>query len=98
MVVGSKKMAEFDDVAQDKLHIYDRGYDRPPEFASFAEYLTLRNGDVTIPQVPMIEPLAAEVRHFVACILDGVAPRTDAASGVRVVRMLAAAQASLDRG
>lgn len=96
VVVGSKKMVEFDDVAPDKLHIYDRGYDRPPEFASFAEYLTLRNGDVTIPRVPMVEPLAAELAHFVACIVDGVAPRTDAASGVRVVRMLAAAQASLD--
>ncbi|MBK9034481.1 MAG: Gfo/Idh/MocA family oxidoreductase [Myxococcales bacterium] len=98
VVVGSKKMVEFDDVAPDKLHIYDRGYDRPPEFASFAEYLTLRNGDVTIPQVPMAEPLVAEVRHFIACILDGETPRTDAASGVRVVRTLAAAHASLLAG
>ncbi len=98
VVVGSKKMIEFDDVAPDKLHIYDRGYDRPPEFASFAEYLTLRNGDVTIPQVPMVEPLAAEIRHFLDCIEHGATPRTDAASGVRVVRMLAAAQASLDQG
>lgn len=96
VVVGSKKMVEFDDVAPDKLHIYDRGYDRPPEFASFAEYLTLRNGDVTIPQIPMVEPLAAEIRHFLDCIERRATPRTDAASGVRVVRMLAAAQASLD--
>ncbi len=95
VVVGSKKMVEFDDVAPDKLHIYDRGYDRPPAFSSYAEYLTLRYGDVTIPRVPMVEPLAAEVAHFIACIVDGVAPRTDAASGVRVVRTLAAAQASL---
>lgn len=95
VLVGSKKMVEFDDVAADKLHIYDRGFDRPPDFASYAEYLTLRYGDVTIPQVPMVEPLAAELRHFVACIVDGTPPRTDAASGVRVVRTLAAAQASL---
>lgn len=96
VVVGAKKMVEFDDVAPDKLHIYDRGYDRPPEFASFAEYLTLRNGDVTIPRVPMIEPLAAEIRHFIDCIDRRATPRTDAASGLRVVRILAAAQASLD--
>ena len=96
VVVGAKKMVEFDDVAPDKLHIYDRGYDRPPAFASFAEYLTLRNGDVTIPQVPMVEPLVAEVAHFLDCIAGRAVPRTDAASGVRVVRMLAAAQASLD--
>ncbi|MEZ4401524.1 MAG: Gfo/Idh/MocA family oxidoreductase [Kofleriaceae bacterium] len=98
VVVGSKKMVEFDDVAPDKLHIYDRGYDRPPAFASFAEYLTLRNGDVTIPRVPMVEPLAAEIGHFLDCILDGAAPRTDAASGLRVVRTLAAADASLRTG
>lgn len=96
VVVGSKQMIEFDDVASDKLHIYDRGYDRPPEFASFAEYLTLRNGDVTIPRVAMVEPLAAEIRHFLDCIEQHATPRTDAASGLRVVRMLAAAQASLD--
>jgi predicted dehydrogenase len=96
-IVGSKKMVEFDDTETDKLRIYDRGYDRPPEFASFGEYLTIRNGDVHIPQVPMIEPLAAEARHFVECIRTGATPRTDLASGARVVAMLAAAQASLER-
>jgi predicted dehydrogenase len=95
-IVGSRKMVEFDDVARDKLHVHDRGYDRPPPFSSFAEYLTLRDGPITIPQVPMVEPLAAMAAHFVACIERREAPRTDAASGVRVVRLLAAAQASLD--
>ena len=97
-VVGSSKMAEFDDCDPEQLRIYDRGYDRPPEFVDFAEYLTLRNGDIYIPQVPMVEPLAAEARHFVACIRDGTPPRTDLAGGVRVVRLLAAAQTSLERG
>jgi predicted dehydrogenase len=97
-IVGSKKMAEFDDCAGEKVRIYDRGYDRPPEFATFAEYLTLRNGDIYIPQIPMTEPLAAEARHFVDCIQQGTVPRTDLASGMRVVRLLAAAQTSLERG
>jgi predicted dehydrogenase len=96
VVVGSKKMVEFDDTATDKLRLYDRGFDRPPDFASFAEYLTLRHGDVTIPALSMVEPLAAMARHFVDCITGAARPRTDADSGVRVVRMLAAAQASLD--
>ena len=97
VVVGSKKMVEFDDTAPDKLRLYDRGYDRPQDFASFAEYLTLRHGDVTIPALAMVEPLAAMARHFVDCITGAARPRTDAASGVRVVRMLAAAQASLEQ-
>jgi predicted dehydrogenase len=97
-VVGSKKMVEFDDCGPEKIRVYDRGYDRPPAFASFAEYLTLRNGDIFIPDVTMEEPLAVQVRHFLDCIDGGLQPRTDLASGLRVVRLLAAAQTSLERG
>ena len=97
VVVGARKMVEFDDTAPDKLRLYDRGYDRPQDFSSFAEYLTLRHGDVTIPALAMVEPLAAMARHFVDCVIGAARPRTDAASGLRVVRMLAAAQASLDQ-
>ncbi len=98
VVVGSAKMVEFDDMARDKLLVHDRGYERPPTFASFADYLILRDGPVTIPHVPMGEPLAIMVRHFLACIEARRSPLTDAASGLRVVRMLAATQAALERG
>jgi predicted dehydrogenase len=94
-LVCSQKMVEFDDVTQDKLRIYDRGYDRPPEFSDFAKYLTLRDGDVFIPKVPMDEPLRLELRHFLACIEGRTRPLSDLAHGVRVVRTLAAAQRSL---
>ena len=97
-VVGSRKMVEFDDCSSEKIRVYDRGYDRPPAFASFAEYLTLRNGDIFIPDVAMEEPLAVQVRHFLDCIEHGRQPRTDLASGLRVVRLLVAAQVSLERG
>lgn len=98
MIVGARKMAELDDTAAEKLRIYDRGYDRPPEFTDFAEYLTLRNGDIYVPQIAMVEPLAAMARHFVACVAGTAAPRTDLASGLRVTHLLAAAQTSLERG
>jgi predicted dehydrogenase len=97
-VVGSKKMVEFDDCGTEKIRVYDRGYDRPTAFSTFAEYLTLRNGDIFIPDVAMEEPLAVQVRHFVDCIEEGRQPRTDLASGLRVVRLLSAAQSSLERG
>ncbi len=93
--VGSQKMVQFDDVAPDKLRIYDKGYDRPPEFTEFAEYLALRDGDVHIPQLPMAEPLRMQLRHFVDCITTGKPPTTDLASGLRVVAVLEAAQKSL---
>lgn len=96
-VVGSKKMVVFDDVAPEKLRIYDKGYDRPPSFTQFDEYLTLRQGDVHIPHVTMTEPLAVECRHFIECIRSGAMPRTGPDSALRVVEVLAAAQRSLDQ-
>jgi predicted dehydrogenase len=97
-VVGSKKMVVFDDVAQEKLRIYDKGYDKPPSFERFDEYLTIRYGDVQIPHLSMAEPLGVECRHFIDCVREGTRPRTDLTSAARVVRVLAAAQESLDRG
>jgi predicted dehydrogenase len=94
-LVCSQKMVEFDDVAADKLRIYDKGYDRPPEFTEYGHYLTLRDGDVYIPQIRMMEPLGLQLAHFVDCIADGSRPLTDAASGVRITAVLAAAQRSL---
>ncbi len=95
-VVGSKKMVEFDDVHPvEKLRIYDKGYDRPPAFTEYAEYLSIRNGDIHIPQVSMAEPLELECRHFLDCLEGGRRPLTDGASALEVVRVLEAAQRSL---
>jgi predicted dehydrogenase len=94
-LVCSQKMAEFDDVAADKLRIYDKGYDPPPEFTEYAQYLTLRDGDVHIPQIAMQEPLRLQLQHFLDCIENGRKPENDLDSGVRVTRVLEAAQRSL---
>ncbi len=95
-LVCSRQMVEFDDVASEKLRIYDKGYDRPPAFTQYAEYLTLRQGDIHIPHVPMAEPLSLELAHFVDCVHNGTAPRSDGSGGLRIIRILAAAQASLE--
>lgn len=97
-VVCSKKMVVFDDTSVEKIRIYDKGYDRPPEFTEFGEYLTIRQGDVHIPRVQMEEPLANEWRHFLDCIRTGARPRSDLDSAARVVRVLSAAQRSLKQG
>lgn len=97
-LVGSRKMAEFDDVATDKLRIFDKGYDSPPAFTEFSQYLTIRDGEVHIPQIPMIEPLQAEILHFLDCIESGTSPRADVASAIRVTSILHAAQESMAQG
>ena len=96
-VVCSQKMVEFDDVSPEKLRIYDKGYDPPPNFTHFAEYLTLRNGDMHIPQLAMAEPLQVQLRHFIDCVNGFAAPVTDIRSGIRIIATLAAAQRSLQR-
>lgn len=97
-IVGSRKMVVFDDVATDKLRIFDKGYEKPPEFTDFGEYLTIRHGGVYIPHIKMVEPLALECAHFVDCVASGATPRTGLGSAMRVMHMLAAAQRSLDSG
>ncbi|HEY7953971.1 MAG TPA: Gfo/Idh/MocA family oxidoreductase [Polyangia bacterium] len=98
-VVGSKKMVELDDVhPTEKLRIYDKGYDRPPAFTQYGEYLTVRHGDIHIPKLDLAEPLALEVRHFLDCARTGAPPRSGGASGLAVVQVLAAAQRSLESG
>ncbi|HXE56799.1 MAG TPA: Gfo/Idh/MocA family oxidoreductase [Gemmatimonadales bacterium] len=98
-VVGSRQMAVFDDMAaREKLRIYDKGVDRPPEYRSYGEALTIREGDIFIPCLSNVEPLAAELHHFVQVVCGRQAPRSDAADGVRVVRVLEAASRSLAHG
>lgn len=94
-LVCSQKMAEFDDVATDKLRIYDKGYDRPPEFTEYAQYLTLRDGDVHIPQLAMSEPLRLQLQHFVDCIETGAEPESNLTRAIEVTKILEAAQQSL---
>jgi predicted dehydrogenase len=94
-VVGSKRMATFDDMAiEQKLTIYDKGFDRQA-FEGYGEYIA-RSGDVWSPQIPNDEPLRIECRHFVERVMKGPPPRSDGPAGLRVVRVLEALQRSLD--
>jgi len=98
-VVGARKMVVFDDMeAREKLRIYDKGVDRPTEYGSYGEALSVREGDIFIPKIPNVEPLVAELGHFVRVARGAEPPRASAEDGVRVVRVLAAATRSLAAG
>ena len=95
-VVGSQKMAVFDDVeSAEKVRIYDKAAEKA-EYESYGDAITLRFGDVVIPHVDMVEPLKVECQHFVECVREGKKPRSDGWDGLRVVRVLEAAQRSLE--
>lgn len=97
-VVGDQKMAVFDDMQpSEKLRIYDKGVTRK-KAVSYAQFYSIRQGDVSIPSIKMSEPLLAEEQHFINCIRDGSTPVTDGAEAMRVLRCLVAASESLAKG
>jgi predicted dehydrogenase len=98
-VVGSRQMAVFDDMQpREKLTIYDKGVNRPPEYRSYGESLTIREGDIFIPRLPNVEPLTVQFQHFIRVVRGEEKGRADHADGVRVVRVLDAATRSLAQG
>lgn len=99
-VVGSKKMAVFDDVnSTEKVRLYDKGVESSPAtYGSYGESISVRHGDVQIPYIKMVEPLRAECLHFVECVEKGARPLTDGRDGLRVLKVLEAAQRSLRGG
>jgi predicted dehydrogenase len=98
-VVGSKKMAVFDDTqSAEKIWIYDKGVDAKPDYNTYGEYLSLRFGDILIPKIESIEPLKAECQHFIDCVQNRKTPRSDGKDGLRVLKVLDAAQRSLKMG
>ena len=102
-VVGSKKMAVYDDTSQEKIVVYDKGVDRKhPEKATLGNFedfgtfqLRLRAGGVRIPSVDFVEPLKVEVDAFVTAINSGHPPLTDGKNGLETVQVLEAATESL---
>jgi predicted dehydrogenase len=93
-VVGSKRMATFDDMAiEGKVTVYDKGFDE--NTASYGEYIT-RSGDISSPRIGNMEPLRLECEHFLDSIRNGETPRSDGRSGLRVVAVLEQLQQQLD--
>ena len=97
LVGGSRKMLVYDDLeASEKIRLYDKGitFNVEPEDRSrlLASY---RNGDMLAPNLDTTEALRLMAREFVSSILEVRAPLTDGCAGYRVVRLLEAAQQSL---
>ena len=98
-VVGSDKMAIFNDVALEApLWLYDKGVRtmEPSLYTTYEQFRALPwERDSIVPHLPKIEPLFSEVSHFVECIQQRRPPRTDGQSGLRVIRTLEALSASM---
>ena len=95
-VVGDKKMAVYDDLAMEKIKVFDKGIDAPKYSETFGEFqFAYRYGDTYSPRLDDREPLKAECAEFIRCIQDHDIPLTDGQNGLDVVRVLEAAEQSL---
>lgn len=104
-LVGSRKMAVYDDVSDDKLCVLDRGVDRVPKLGEGMDYdhpsdyqLRHRTGDIFLPYIDFQEPLKLETAHFLECIRTGAVPVTGPRHARDVVAVLEAGQRSLETG
>lgn len=99
-LVGDRKMAYYDDVEPlEKLRLYNRGVDRPAHSTTFEEFqLSYRNGEITIPTIPFVEPLRVACEHFAHCIRSGEHALTDGEWSLPITRTLVAIDQSLKLG
>ena len=100
-VVGSRKMAVYDDLAEERLRIFDCGVEGGGDSetpAPFERPVSYRYGDIVSPHIHFEEPLTLEDRHFVDCIRKRAAPLSDGHSGMAVVAVLEAIDRALATG
>ena len=100
LIGGEKKMVVWNDLeADEKIKIYDKGVSVKNGEGMYNLLVSYRSGDMWAPKVEQTEALKAEVNHFMDCISANRAPVNDGHAGLRVVRLLEAAEKSLnDRG
>jgi predicted dehydrogenase len=98
-VVGSKKMLVYDDIADDKVVIYDKGVEVPLYSVTEEEFhASYRHGERTVCPLEWIEPLQIEGAQFLESIRTGSASRSNGADGLAVIKVLETAQRSLMNG
>ena len=98
VLVGSKKMAVFDDMHEQKLRLFDKGVVSQKYFENIEEWkLGYKTGETIAPKIEDGEPLNIECNHFVECIETGKTPLSDGRNGLEVVKVLEAMQNSLEK-
>lgn len=100
LIGGRDKMLVWNDLeADEKIKVYDKGVTVTSAQGLYDLLVSYRSGDVWAPKIDQTEALKAELGHFVDCVVNGTAPYNDGEAGLRVVRMLEAADRSLkERG
>ncbi|MBI2217409.1 MAG: Gfo/Idh/MocA family oxidoreductase [Candidatus Rokubacteria bacterium] len=96
-LVGDRRMVVWNDVdPSEPVRLYDKGVKEEPYYDSFGEFkFALRDADVLIPKIELREPLRRQAEAFVKRVVEGTPTRSEAESGLRVMRCLDAIETSL---
>jgi len=98
LIGGEKKMLVWNDLEVDeKLKIYDKGVDVKSQEGVYSRLVSYRSGDMWAPKVEQVEALKVELSYFIECITGNTDPFNDGHAGLKVVRMLEAANQSLSK-
>jgi len=96
LIGGEKKMLVWNDLEVDeKIKVYDKGVQMTNNQGVYDLLVSYRSGDMWSPKVEQAEALKVELSHFRDCILNGKRPSNDGIAGLRVVKMLEAADQSI---
>jgi predicted dehydrogenase len=96
LIGGEKKMLVWNDLeADEKIKIYDKGVNVTSREGLYDLLVHYRSGDMWAPQIEQVEALTRELAYFVDCIANDKTPVNDGEAGLRVVRMLEAANESI---
>lgn len=97
LIGGEKKMLVWNDLeADEKIKIYDKGVSMSAHPSNLHQLLvSYRSGDMHAPQVEQVEALRTEATYFLQCIERNKRPFNDGVAGLRVVRILEAADKSI---
>jgi predicted dehydrogenase len=99
LIGGETKMLVWNDLnADEKLKVYDKGVHMTKGQDLYQLLVGYRSGDMWAPQLEQTEALASEAKYFVNCVERGERPFNDGVAGLRVVKMLEAADKSLKGG
>ncbi len=96
LIGGQKKMLVWNDlVADEKVRVYDKGVQITSGEGIRNLLVSYRTGDMWAPQLEQLEALHVELDYFAKCIVNNETPFNDGLAGLRVVKMLEAAEASI---
>jgi len=96
LIGGEKKMVVWNDVeADEKVKVYDKGVQITARQGVYDLLVSYRSGDMWAPKVEQTEALKAECQYFIDCVQHGKEPFNDGHAGLKVVKMLEAADKSI---